>query len=163
MPDPNDAFDDFDPQESAEAFDEDKLDPREQRGEMRTFEELDAVEDLTQADGDRDDDEAVALNADEFDPDAFGDADTEEDDETDLHAATAEREDDLDGQGPDHGFNEDRVSARSVEGLDQVGDANVVEGGEDDVTDFQATDVSDADLQAMGYSETRGGTTRAKD
>jgi hypothetical protein len=50
-----------------------------------------------------------------------------------------------------------------VEGLDQVGDAGVVEGGEDDVTDFQATDVSDADLQSMGYSESaRGGGVRAK-
>ena len=163
MPDLPDAFGDADSQDGAEAFDEDTLDPKELRGEMRTFEELDQVEDLTQADGDRDDDEAVALDADEFDPDAFGDADTEEDHELDLHAATAEREDDLDGQGPEDGFNEDRVSARSIDGLDEVGDAEAVEGGEDDVTDFQRSDVSDADLKAMGYAEDRGGVTRAKD
>lgn len=163
MPDLTDAFGDADPQDGAEAFDEDTLDPNEQRGEMRTFEELTDVEDLTQADGDRDDDEAVALDADEFDPDAFGDADTEEDDELDLHAATEEREDDLDGQGPEDGFDEDRYAkGRSVEGLDQVADADAVEGGEDDVTDFQATDLSDADLQSMGYSETRGGVSRSK-
>jgi hypothetical protein len=44
-----------------------------------------------------------------------------------------------------------------------VGDADTVEGGEDDVTDFQATNLSDADLQSMGYSEAgRDGTVRAK-
>ncbi len=129
---------------------------------MRTFEELDDVLDVTQAEGDRDDDEALALDADEFDEDAIDDNDTEEDHELDFHAASEEREDDLDGQGPEDGFNEDRLSARDVEGLDQVGDADTVEGGEDDVTDFQATDVSDADLQAMGYSENRGGEVRAK-
>ena len=32
----------------------------------------------------------------------------------------------------------------------------------DVVTDFQATQVSDADLRAMDYSEVRGGKTRAK-
>ena len=90
------------------------------------------------------------------------DADTEEDHELEYRAATEEREDDLDGQGPDDGYNEDRLSARDVDGLDQVEDADSVEGGEDDVTDFQARDVSDADLKRMGYSEDRGGETRAK-
>ena len=163
MPDPNDAFDDADPQDSAEAFDESNLDLAEERNEMRTFEELPDLLDMTQAEGDRDDDEALALDADEFDENALDDNDTEEDHELDYRAATAEREDDLDGQGPDGGaYDEDRVAAGGIEGLDQVGDAETVEGGEDDVTDFQATDLSDADLQAMGYSETRGGVTRAK-
>jgi hypothetical protein len=162
MPDPNNAFDDAEPQDGAEALDEDNLDLNEELNEMRTFEELPDLQDLTQADGDRDDDEALALDADEFDEDAFDDADTEEDHELDLHAATAEREDDLDGQGPEDGFNEDRLSARDIEGLDQVSDADATEGGEDDVTNFQATEVSDADLQAMGYSENRGGEIRAK-
>jgi hypothetical protein len=153
---------DFDEQDNAEAFDETTLDGQPQRGEMRTFEELPELLDLTQAEGDRDDDEALALDADQFDEDAVDDNDTEEDNELDYGAATAEREDDLDGQGPDDGYNEDRLSARDVEGLDQVGDADAVEGGEDDVTDFQATNLSDADLRGMGYSETRGGETRAK-
>ena len=162
MPDPNDAFDEADPQDGAEALDETNYDLSEGVGEMRTFEELPDVLDVTQAAGDRDDDEALALDADEFDEDAFDDADTEEDNELDFHAASEEREDDLDGQGPEDGYNEDRVSAGSVDGLDQVGDAETVEGGEDDVTDFQATNLSDADLQTMGYSESRGGETRAK-
>ena len=162
MPDPNDAFDDADPQDSAEAFDEDTLDPAEGRSEMRTFEELPDLLDVTQAEGDRDDDEALALDADEFDEAAIDDDDTEEDHELDFRAATEEREDDLDGLGPDGVYDEDRTPRRSLEGLDQVADADSVEGGEDDVSDFQATDLSDADLTAMGYSETRGGVTRAK-
>ena len=167
MPDLNDAFDDADPQDSAEAFDEDNLNLAEERSEMRTFEELPDVLDVTQADGDRDDDEALALDADEFDEDAIGDADTEEDNELDLHAATEEREDDLDGLGPEDGatvggFDEDRIAASSIEGLDQVADAETVEGGEDDVTDFQKAEVSDADLVALGYSEIRNGQVRAK-
>ena len=130
--------------------------------DMRTFEELPDVLDVTQAAGDRDDDEALALDADEFDEEAIEDSDTEEDNELNYRAATEEREDDLDGQGPEDGYDEDRLSARDIEGLDQVADADSVEGGEDDVTDFQATDLSDADLQGMGYSENRGGETRAK-
>lgn len=164
MPDQPDAFGDADSQDGAEAFDEDNLDLAAETGERRTFEELPDLLDLTQAEGDRDDDEALALDSDEFDEDAFSDDDTEEDHELDLHAATEEREDDLDGQGPEDGYDEDRLAARDVEGLDQVGDAATVEGGEDDVTDFQATNLSDADLQSMGYSETaRGGAgVRAK-
>ena len=147
---------DFDDQDGAEALDETNLDDDRAIGsEARTFEELPDVEDLTQAEGDRDDDEAVALDAAEFDPDAIGDADTEEDDELDYRAATEEREDDLDGQGPDDGLNEDRLSANDIEGLDQAADADLAQGGEDDVTDFQSTDVSDADLDALGYSKRR--------
>src|ERR1700709_1482734 len=128
MPDPNDAFDSHPqdggaPQDGAEALDETNYDLSEGVGEMRTFEELPDVLDVTQADGDRDDDEALALDADEFDEDAIDDNDTEEDHELDYRAATEEREDDLDGQGPEDGYNEDRLSARDVEGLEQVGDA----------------------------------------
>jgi hypothetical protein len=162
MPDLDDAFDDADPQDGAEALDETNYDGGEGPGEMRTFEELPDVLDVTQAVGDRDEDEALALDADEFDEDAVGDSDTEEDNELDFRAATDEREDDLDGQGPEDGYNDDRGAARDVAGLDQVGDAETVEGGEDDVTDFQATRLSDADLQTMGYSENRGGETLAK-
>ncbi|WP_293898012.1 primosomal protein [Phenylobacterium sp.] len=93
----------FDDQDRAEALDESMLNEDALADEGRTFEELPDLLDVTQADGDRDDDEALALDADEFDPDAIGDADTEEDDELDLHAATAEHEDDLDGLGREPG------------------------------------------------------------
>lgn len=160
---------DFDPQDQAEAFDETNTvggeDPEsalEPAGEMRTFEELPEVFDVTRADGDRDDDEALALDADEFDPDAVDDGDLEDDNELGYHAATEEHEDDIDGLGPEDGFAEDAVSAREIDGLTEVRDGDEAEGGEDDFTDFQAKGLADEDLKDMGYSEERGGETRAK-
>jgi hypothetical protein len=152
---------DFDGQDGAEVLDETNYN-EDDVGEMRTFEELPDVLDVTEADGDRDDDEALALDSDEFDEDAIDDDDPEDDRELSYRAATEEREDDLDGQGPEDNFNEDRLARRGVDGLDEVGDAESVLGGEDDVTDYQAREVSDADLKRMGYAETRGGETRAK-
>lgn len=160
--------DGYDPQDQAEAFDEtnstDGGDAGEVRSfaeadEMRVFEDLPVVEDLTRADGDADDDEPLALDADEFDPEAIEDDDIGEDDELAYRAATEERQDDLDGQGPDDGFDEARLAERDIDGLDEVRDASEVQGGEDDVTDFQRTKVSDADLQAMGYSDAKGRAT----
>jgi hypothetical protein len=161
-PDLSDAFGDADSQDGAETLDETNYDLAEDGGEMRTFEELPDVLDVTQADGDRDDDEALALDADEFDPDAIDDADLEEDHELDYRAATEEREDDIDGLGPEDGFNEDKLSARDIDGLDEVRDGDLAEGGEDDVTDFQASRVSDDDLKRMGYAENREGPAKAK-
>jgi len=161
MPDRPDGFDD---QDSAEALDETMLDENEGLGEMRTFEELPELLDVTRANGDRDDDEALALDADEFDEDAISDSDTEEDDELDYHAATQEREDDLDGQGDEDGFDEDAMDvASSIEGLDEeVADAGLVSGGEDDFSNFQSRNLNDEDLQRMGYSENRKGEILAK-
>lgn len=144
---------DLDGQEGAEAYDTLLDDDGTGLGEERTFEELPDVEDLTQLAGDRDDDEAVTLDADEFDREAVDDADTEEDDELDYRAATAEREDDLDGQGPEDGFDEARVAASDIEGLEETGDALSVEGGEDDFTNFEAKKMGDADLEALGYAK----------
>lgn len=155
--------DDFDSQDQSEAFDEDNtVGDDSLSDELRTFEELPEVEDYTSADGDRDDDEALALDADEFDPDAVDDADLEEDHELDYRAATAEREDDLDGQGPDDSFDEARILKTEIDGLDEVRDASEAEGSEDDVTDFQSKTVSDDDLERMGYAEERDGEAKAK-
>jgi hypothetical protein len=153
-----------DSQEGAEAVDEAMLDDDPQLGEMRTFEELPELLVVTRADGDRDDDEALALDADEFDPAAVGDADTEEDRELDYRAATQEREDDIDGLGDEDSYDEDAVdAASSIEGVDEaVADADAVSGGEDDVSNFQARNLGDDDLRRMGYAETRQGQTRAK-
>lgn len=159
---------DFDPQDQAETFDETNMGQGGDAGEARsyrladeraTFEELPEVEDITRADGDRDDDEALALDADEFDPDAVDDGDLEEDDELDYRAATEEHEDDLDGLGPEDGFDEGRAAASDIEGVgEEVRDASEAEGGEDDFTDFSAKNVSDEDLAAMGYAK---GNTRS--
>jgi hypothetical protein len=165
-----DAESEGDPQDRAETFDESNLvggegdvslggdSPVSPAEDMRTFEELPDVEDLTQAEGDRDDDEALALDADEFDENAITDDDTEEDDELDYRAATEEREDDIDGQGPEDGFNEDRLDARSeIDGLTtDVEDADQVSGGEDDFTNFQAKGLDDQDLQRLDYSDAKG-------
>ena len=158
----------YDTQDGAEALDETNLDGDEQAGEMRTFEELPDLLDLTTADGDRDEDEAVALDADEFDEDAVDDGDLEDDNELDYHAATEEREDDLDGLGPqeggaEDGFNEDKVEASSVGGLDeQVLDADGTGDGDGEVPQSESRTVSDADLIDLGYSEEVNGEARAK-
>jgi len=144
-----------DAQDGAEAYDALLDDDGSELGEERTFEELPDVEDLTQLDGDRDDDEALALDADEFDPDAIDDADTEEDDELDYRAATAEREDDLDGQGPEDGFNEARIARSDIDGLEETGDALSVDGG-DDFTNFEARKVDDAGIEDLGYARPDG-------
>ncbi len=142
-----------DAQDGAEAYDALLDDDGSGLGEERTFEELPEVEDLTQVAGDRDEDEALALDANEFDPDAIDDNDTEEDHELDYHAASAEREDDLDGQGPEDAFDADRVPASDVDVLEQTGDALSVQGDGDEVSDFESTRVDDADLRNLGYGK----------
>ncbi len=142
MPDVQDGYDD---QAGAEAFDETNLDDDQDLGEMRTFEELPDLLDLTTAEGDRDDDEGVA----EFDEAAFDEDNPEEDDE--LHYRTMATDDDED----DDAFDENQVEPDSIEGLDEVADAELVTGGEDDFTNFQSKGLSDEDLERMGYA--RGG------
>ena len=86
---------DPDAQDQAEVFDEDNYNTDEQLGEMRTFEEAPDVLDVTSARGDRDDDEALALDADEFEAEAFDDQiDLEEDDELHYRAVADNEEDD---------------------------------------------------------------------
>jgi hypothetical protein len=166
-----DADADFDPQDQAEVFDETNLTDGGDTGEVRsyaeaderrTFEELPDVVDLLERAGDRDDDEALALDADEFDEDAVGDGDFEEDNELDYRAADEEHEDDLDGLGPEDSFNDARIARDEIDGLTIVRDADLAEGGEDDFTDFEAKSVDDEDLKDLGYAEDRDGETRAK-
>lgn len=157
MPGVTPDFEGYDAQDGAEAFDETNLDTREEMNEMRTFEELDDVFDLTQADGDRDEDEALALDSDEFDEDAIDDNDTEEDHELDYRASSEDDEEDEEAAfDDDDEFDEDAVDSESIEGLELVADADQVEGGEDDVTNFQSKNLSDEDLARMGYTDDTG-------
>jgi hypothetical protein len=117
---------DFDAQDVAETVDETNFDLRPNSNERRTFEELPDVLDVTQAEGDRDDDEALALDADEFDEEAFGDDALEEDDELDYHAA---RESDPQALGGD----EERVAT-----------------DDDEISDYQASRLSDAEIARLG-------------
>ena len=167
---------DFDPQDQAETFDESMTvggegdvslggdSPVTPAEEMRTFEEMPDVYDVTRRAGDRDEDEELALDSDEFNLEAFDDQDVENDDELDYGAVDEEYEDDLDGLGaePGGGEDDDVLSASDIEGLDEVRDRDEVSGGEDDFTNFSARDVGDEDLKRMGYSEIRDGQTRAK-
>ena len=137
--------DGYDEQDGAEAFDEANLDDHEELNGMRTFEELPDLLDMTRAAGDRDEDEALALDSDEFDEDAFDDADLEDDDELDYRATA-------DDERVDDELDEDQVAPDSIDGLDEIGDADQVSGGEDDFTNFQAKGLSDEDLLRMGYA-----------
>ena len=143
----------YDEQDQAEVLDETHYD-EEERAEMRSFEELPDVLDVTQAVGDRDDEEALALDADEFDEEAFGDEDVEEDHELDYRAAAVDDDDTYEDASENDivdDFDERGASAEEIEGLTVVQDADLVEGGEDDFTNFQAKTVGDEDLRRMGY------------
>lgn len=108
----------FDTQDSAEVFDEDNYNTDQQVNEMRTFEEAPDVLDVTSARGDSDEDEALALDADEFEPEAFDDElDLEEDNELDYRAGAVEDESDVLGaEGPDEiAGGGDPSEARSVD------------------------------------------------
>jgi hypothetical protein len=155
----------FESQDQAETFDESNTaggegdvplagdSPLDIGEDMRTFEELPEVEDVTRAEGDADDDEAIALDADEFDPDAIQDRDFEEDDELDYHASDAEHEDDIDGLGPELGSEPLRRGRSEISGLDEVRDAGEAQGGEDDFSNFEADALDEDDLQNLGYAK----------
>jgi|KBSSwiStaDraftv2_1062776.scaffolds.fasta_scaffold36604_3 hypothetical protein len=146
--------DGFDDQDTAEALDETMLDDQEERSELRTFEELPELFDDTRRVGDADDDEAREVDAADFDPDRDFDADELERDDESLEFLSA---DDTDLADEQSGFDEDRIDEDGViDGLDEVADANLVSGGEDDFTNFQSKGVSDADLKRMGYSDASG-------
>lgn len=91
---------DHEPQDSAEIFDEDNFSTREDLNEMRTFEDIPDVLDVTTARGDRDDDEAIALDARDFDEEAFDpEVDLEEDNELDYRAISEDEGEDAAGLG----------------------------------------------------------------
>jgi len=143
---------DFDDQDRAEVLDETNFDDDGLSIELRTFEELPDVYDATQAEGDADDDEA--REAADFDEDAIGDDDLEE--EEDLVELLSVDESDLTDESDD--FDEDGLDEDdNIEGLEVVAEgAEEVSGGEDDFTNFQSKRVGDADLQRMGYADENG-------
>ena len=83
--------------------------------------------------------DAADFDEEEFDADAL-----EEDDELNYRASA----DDFD----DEEFDDDQVEPDSIDGLDEVADADLVAGGEDDFTNFQSKALSDEDLRRMGYA-----------
>lgn len=164
---PGTSFDsdaEYDPQDQAEARDESMTIGGEgdhggeirtfgEGDDMRTFEELPEVMDMTQALGDRSEDAELALDADEFDEDAFGDGDMDDEDEDAYAAGSADSDiyDDEDANDIVDDYDEDRIAAGEIEGLSEVRDAGEATGGEDDFTNFQSKTVGDDDLRRMGY------------
>lgn len=145
MPDMQD--DQADPQDRAETLDETNL--TEDGQEIANFDEIEDVYDATQKRGDADDEQALALDAADYDPDDLDEEAIEEDDfdpDIAVKSAVGRRV---------GGFDEDRPGRDTVAGQRQVGDADAVEGGEDDFTDFQSRRLSDDDLTNLGYAEDR--------
>jgi hypothetical protein len=150
-----------DPQDQAETADETHL--NEDADEFTTLEEAPNAFDDTAADDDdveltpsdesefteEDDDDDTDAN-DELDdtPDEFQpEVEWAEAAETDSDAAEASVEDALDSD--------------DIEGLNEVRDADSVEGGEDDFTNFQSRKLSDEQLDELGYDGQRSGQTRS--
>ena len=86
--------------------------------------------------------DAADFDEEEFDADAL-----EEDDELNYRASADDFDDDDDDK-----FDDDQVEPDSIDGLDEVADADLVAGGEDDFTNFQSKALSDEDLRRMGYA-----------
>ena len=153
-----------DPQDQAETADETHL--NEDADEFTTLEEAPNAYDDTAADDDNveltplDESEFADADADEDDDDT--DANDELDDTPDEFqpevewAEAAERDGDQAEAAAD-----DALEGDEIDGLDQVGDADTVEGGEDDFTNFQSRKLSDQQLDELGYDGQRSGQTRS--
>lgn len=155
MPDLN--FDDD--QDQSELFDEDNFDPSSDgldRHQRRTFEETPEVLDLTRADGDADDDEA--LIGEELDDDEII--------EIELEQADADLDEDLEMEEASAALEETsgRFGGGDEVELIDAGDLNNVNvRRQRDLSALEASSLSDDDLEALGYAE-RGedGQVRAK-
>ena len=142
----------LDADDIAEAFDETHY---SEDGEAVVEPDLfDDAYDDTQKLGDADDEAALDLDEAEVDPDALDDEDTEDDElDGEIDEFQPEDNDIPGGDDLDGDFDEDALDENEIEGLDVVADADTVEGGEDDFTNFQSRTVSDADLAALGYGK----------
>lgn len=147
-----------DPQDRAEVEDETHL--TEDADEFVTLDEAPDTYDATRREGDEDDSDALAVDAADLDPAALDEeqvTDDELDDRPDEYQPEVEWAEAAGDGEADAAVEEveDALSADDIEGLDEVGDADTVEGGEDDFTNFQSKRLSDADLEAMGYRRGR--------
>lgn len=154
-----------DPQDRAETADETHL--NEDADAFTTLEEAPNAFDDTAADDD--DVELTASDESEFTDE---DSDYEDDDDTD---ANDELDDTLDEFQPEvewaeatetdgdaaEAAVEDAIGGDEIEGLNEVRDADSVEGGEDDFTNFQSRKLSDEQLDELGYDGQRPGQTRS--
>jgi alpha-D-ribose 1-methylphosphonate 5-triphosphate synthase subunit PhnI len=122
---------DYDAQDSAEALDETNL--TEDGEDIANFDELDDVYDVTQAEGDADEDE--------------DDTDDLLDDE-DL----ADIDDDLEGERDDEGLDIEREPLAAIAGDDEDLQDSVSDD-DDSAADFESTELADDDIEALGYAK----------
>jgi hypothetical protein len=122
---------DYDAQDSAEALDETNL--TEDGEDIANFDELDDVYDVTQAEGDADEDE--------------DDTDDLLDDE-DL----ADIDDDLEGERDDEGLDIEREPLAAIAGDDEDLQDSVSDE-DDSAADFESTELADDDIEALGYAK----------
>ena len=142
MGDPNS---DIDPQDSAEAFDEDNLDDTETY-KFRTFEENPDLLDLTQAEGDAEDEgeetEFLALEDEDLEEEIER-VRTDGYDESDL--------DDVTDRDARDGVDDEEVDESP---LIYVGDVENLRGAQGSAAHFEPrAPLSDDDVEALGYSD----------
>jgi hypothetical protein len=156
-----------DEQDQSEVFDEDNNELEEQRYSGReneqTLEDLPDVLDVTQADGDADDDEpAIAEEMDDEDIVASArdsdddDQDLEDDDLVRGEEIEFDREEDLtdiqDGEDPDETDGVAELDPDEVE-LEYVGDLNDVAAASSAAQSLESDNLSDADLRELDYKD----------
>ena len=149
MPTP-DADSDFDAQDQAEVLDETHL--TEDGEDIANFDTIADVFDATQEPEDADEDEPIDVDGvDPADLDALEVDEDELEDERELYQSEVGKGVQTSGKPY-----EDRLGAEDLEGMDIVLDADQVEGGEDDFTDFQSRRLDDEDLAELGYADADG-------
>jgi hypothetical protein len=122
---------DYDDQDGAEVLDETNL---TDDGEgIANFDELDDVYDVTQAEGDADED-------DEDLDDLLDDEDLEDID------------DDLEGERDDEGQDIEREPLNAIAGDDED-PQNLVSDDDDSAADFESTELAEDDIESLGYAK----------
>ncbi len=160
-------FDAPDEQDQSEVFDEDNNELEAQtyggRDNEQTFEDLPDVLDVTQADGDADEDEPE-IGEDMDDDEIVASAQDDDDDDDDLEDDDLLRseeieldpEEDLtgiaDGDDPDDLDGLDETDPDEVE-LEYVGDLNDVAAAASAAQSLESDSLSDADLRELDYKD----------
>ena len=154
-------LDGADAQDQAEVMDETHL---TKDGEMiANFDTIADVYDATQEPGDADEDEPV--DADDYAPDDLDalevDDDALEDDGEDPYEPDIGVDSDSEDFDARDAGETDAPGADTVAGLSLVRNADTVEGGEDDFTNYESKRLSDADVSALGYGAAPRGQGKA--
>jgi hypothetical protein len=151
---------DMDAQDVAEVFDEDNLDGDMTRlsrnDEELNFDDMPEVYDVTSAQGDADDDDGAIgddLDDEEIVELSLQDEDENEDEADDDDYRAADSSDDEDVEGPEN----DEV------GLSFGGDLNTTLGAHSAAQRYESRQLSDQDLQELGYNPAAEPRSFAKD